>query len=277
MIEGNIIENVWAGAQSGFAVLLTPRNQDGRAPWSVVEDVTLRFNVIRHAGSAINIAGWDDEKSSAQTKRVQISDNLIHDIDNVRWGGSGIFLQIGNSPRDLVVERNTVLQTGTAVSVYGTKNKAPWVVSGFVFRDNLLRHNTYGVKGDGQDVGLGTLSVYFANLLFDRNVLAGGSPSRYPAGNYFPSVAELMASFADPAADDYSLLPGVSFATSGSTGGALGADIARVRAATLGQFAPVLGATASSPGTAPLQAAADVAACRPGHTCTTVPSAHRRN
>ncbi len=238
MIEGNIIENVWAAAQPGFAVLLTPRNQGGKAPWSVVEDVTLRFNVIRHAASAFNIAGWDDEHASAQTRRVQISDNLIYDIDSSRWGGSGIFLQIGNSPRDTVVERNTVVHSGTAVSVYGTSNKAPWVVSGFVFRDNLMRHNTYGVKGDGQDVGLKTMAAYFTNVLFDRNVLAGGSPGRYPAGNYFPSVAEFLAAFTNPAAEDYSLIPGTIFTASGSSGGAIGADIGRVRAATLGTFLP---------------------------------------
>ena len=36
LVEGNLFEHNWAHAQSGFAVLFTPRNQDGRAPWSVV-------------------------------------------------------------------------------------------------------------------------------------------------------------------------------------------------------------------------------------------------
>jgi hypothetical protein len=82
------------------------------------------------------------------------------------------------------------------------------------------------------------MAAYFSNLLFDRNVLAGGSPARYPAGNYFPSVTEFLAAFTNPAAEDYSLIPGTIFTASGSSGGAIGADIGRVRAATLGTFLP---------------------------------------
>ena len=39
LIEGNTIENNWAAAQEGYSILLTPRNQNGTAPWSVVRDV----------------------------------------------------------------------------------------------------------------------------------------------------------------------------------------------------------------------------------------------
>ena len=45
LVEGNLLEHNWPHAQNGFAILFTPRNQDGRAPWSVVEDVTFRNNV----------------------------------------------------------------------------------------------------------------------------------------------------------------------------------------------------------------------------------------
>ena len=41
-VEGNTIENNWAAGQTGYAVVLTPRNQDGGAPWSVVRDVAFR-------------------------------------------------------------------------------------------------------------------------------------------------------------------------------------------------------------------------------------------
>jgi hypothetical protein len=33
-IDGNLIENNWAAAQPGVAIVLTPRNQDGNSPWS---------------------------------------------------------------------------------------------------------------------------------------------------------------------------------------------------------------------------------------------------
>ena len=42
LVEGNMLENNWADGQSGAAVLFTPRNQEGTAPWSAVQDVTFR-------------------------------------------------------------------------------------------------------------------------------------------------------------------------------------------------------------------------------------------
>src|SRR5687767_6156098 len=55
LVEGNVLEYNWAHAQNGFAVLFTVRNQDGRAPWSTIEDVTFVNNVVRHVGGGVNV------------------------------------------------------------------------------------------------------------------------------------------------------------------------------------------------------------------------------
>jgi hypothetical protein len=218
LVEGNVLENVWAAAQTGFAVLFTPRNQNGRAPWSVVEDVTFRYNVIRHAGSAFSISGFDDIRSSDQGRRIAISNNLVYDIDGAAWGGEGRFVQIGNQPRDITVEKNTVFQSGSVVHVYGKP------IEGFVFRNNMARHNKYGIVGDSVGIGNAAIGRYFPGAAIDRNVLAGGNAASYPAGNFFPSVTEYEASFADIAAENFVLLPGSAYRTAATDGGALGAD-----------------------------------------------------
>jgi hypothetical protein len=228
LVEGNVFEHVWVAAQAGFAILFSTRNQDGGAPWSVVEDVTFRYNVIRHAANAINISGYDDGFTSMQGRRYRISHNLVYDIDGRTWGGSGTFLQLGNEPRDVVVDHNTVDHTGHAVTVYGRRNGAPAVVAGFVFRDNLMRHNLYGVKGQSVGVGSPTLDAYFRGFVFAHNVLAGGRASLYPAGNYFPSVEEFVGSFVDAAAANFALLPGHQFRKAASDGTAVGADLSRM-------------------------------------------------
>lgn len=237
LIEGNVFEHVWVAAQSGYAILFTVRNQDGRSPWSVVEDVTFRYNVVRHASNAINITGFDDLHPSAQGRRYRISHNLFYDIGGDTWRGRGHFLQIGNEPRDVTVEHNTVLHTGSVLSVYGTRNGAPAPIDGFVFRNNLMRHNRYGVKGDSLGVGTATLAAYFRSLTFEGNVLAGGKASQYPAGNHFPIVEEFEAAFVDPAAGNFALVPGSAFRNSGSNGRAVGADLARLRATAAGASA----------------------------------------
>jgi hypothetical protein len=162
-----------------------------------------------------------------------------------------VFLQIGNGPRDVVVERNTVVQSGNLITVYGRSNGA---VDGFGFHENLTKHNAYGVIGDGQSPGEGTLSAYFTRLVFDRNVLAGGDASAYPSGNYFPSVAEFDASFTNEAAADFTLVSTSPFAHAASDGTALGADLTQLYAIIGGAAAP-----ASSSG--------GQAVCKAGHVC----------
>jgi hypothetical protein len=233
LVEGNVIENVWEAAQTGIPIVITPRNQDGTAPWSVVEDVTVQFNVIRHAGGVFNISGFDDERPSDQTRRIRIANNLAYDIDYAVWGGSARFVQIGNQPADIAIERNTVIQSGNIISVYGKP------ILGFVLRDNLMRHNTYGVIGDNQSAGNATIQAYFPGGRVERNVMAGGNPAAYPAGNYFPGVAEFDSAFVNVDRDNFTLVPGSSFRTAASDGGAVGADVVTLNAVTSGAASSV--------------------------------------
>jgi hypothetical protein len=243
LVEGNVIENVWGAADVGFAIVITPRNQDGSAPWSVVEDVTFRYNIVRHAGSAINLTGTDDLRASERTRRVQFAHNVFYDIDADRWAGDGRFLQIGHSPTDVVVEHNTVLHSGNVISVYGRP------VEHFVFRENLMRHNAYGIIGDDRQGGHSTINAFFRAPVLQANVLAGGDPAYYPQGNYFPSVAEFMGAFTNVDAGDFTLRSDSPFSRYALDGGPVGADVARVQAAVGGL---VTGRRA---------------VCRSGHSC----------
>jgi hypothetical protein len=183
LVEGNLFEYNWPAAQNGFAILFTVRNQDGKAPWSVVEDVTFTNNVLRHVSSAINILGHDENSTSGQTKRILIRNNLFEDVGGPPWGGSGRFLQLLDGTADIVVEHNTVSQTGDILAV------SPRPHSGFVFRYNVAPHNQYGVGGDNHfGDPMGTLRDFLPGAVFTGNVIAGGDPGRYPKGNVFPAA-----------------------------------------------------------------------------------------
>src|SRR4029077_11395281 len=80
LIEGNTIENNWTGGQQGYSIAFTPRNQSGSAPWSVVKNITVQNNVLRHLAAVFNISGYDDEHSSQQTQNITIRNNLAYDI-----------------------------------------------------------------------------------------------------------------------------------------------------------------------------------------------------
>ena len=60
LVDGNVLEYSWADGQVGFAIMLTPRNQNGGCTWCVVQDVTITSNLIRHAASGIETAPSDN-------------------------------------------------------------------------------------------------------------------------------------------------------------------------------------------------------------------------
>jgi hypothetical protein len=98
------------------------------------------------------------------------------------------------------------MQSGNIISVYGGSRTAPRVVPGFRFASNIVLHNTYGIFGNNIGTGNPAIAVYFPGSVIMGNAIAGGNPALYPAGNVFPTVANLMAQFENPAAGDYRLI-----------------------------------------------------------------------
>jgi hypothetical protein len=228
LVEGNLMEYVWQEAQVGYAILLTPRNQDGKAPWVTVEDVTIRRNLIRHAGGGLQIIGEDSNYRSGSTRRVNVVDNLFYGVDARTWGGTGAFMLIGEGPSDITIAHNTVSQSGNIIMAYGGTKNDPKPIAGFVFRDNVIRHNEYGVHGADRAVGADTLDAYFPDAVFQSNAIAGGDSRRYPKGNTFIGEDDFNAAFLDPAAGDYRLKPASRLRGAASDGRDIGADIGSI-------------------------------------------------
>ena len=222
LVEGNLFETHWQGAQPGYAIVMTPRGERGAAPWAIVEDVTFRGNIVRNVAAVFNFLARDDAGASGPLRRVRIVDNLIYGVDRTVWGGNGTFLQVGEGPGEIAVEHNTILQTGNIVTAYGGTRETPSAADRFVFRDNIALHNANGVIGQGLGIGNDTLTKYFPGATFFRNVLAGGVAARYPADNDFPTVDWLAQQFENPANRDYRLRAGSTLRMSASDNRDLG-------------------------------------------------------
>lgn len=225
-IDGNLFENNWVDAQSGFAILFTVRNQDGTAPWSVTEDIQFTNNIVRHSAGGVNILGQDDLHPSEKTERIEIKNNLFYDIGGTRWGSNGRFLQITDSA-DVSVVNNTVIHTGNIITAYGKPSPA------FVFINNLMPNNEYGVVGDGSQSGKVTIERYLPASVFKKNVIAGGQSAIYPKKNFFPRSLEEVG-FVDLAADNYRLAATSAYKRAGVKGKDVGADIDAIEAARNG-------------------------------------------
>lgn len=225
LIEGNIFERHWAGAQSGYAIVFTPRGERGKAAWAVVEDVTFQSNIVRNIAAGINILGHDDAGPSGLAQRIRIVNNQFYSFDQKRWGGNGHFLLIGGGPMRIVVDHNTIIQSGNVISAYGGSSSNPTPITDFTFTNNLTLHNTNGVHGQGRAIGQDTLGVFFPDGIFARNVLAGGRAARYPAGNEFPDEAQFERQFVDFGRQDYRLVASSPYRAAGTDHKDLGADI----------------------------------------------------
>ncbi|HZH91648.1 MAG TPA: hypothetical protein VEX70_13665, partial [Pyrinomonadaceae bacterium] len=228
VVEGNLFEYSWRDAQVGFAILLTPLDQNGTAPWAVVEDVLITNNIIRHAASGIQIKLY-----VSPARRITIRNNLFEDIDGRKWCGtdcsSGHFLEVEGAEQ-LTVEHNTVLHTGNVLSANGRPS------TGFSFSNNLAAHNAYGIFGSGQLPGTGTLATYFPNAVLSRNVIASANSNYYPANNYYPGQLDDVL-FVSRANGNYRLADNSPYKNAGTDGKDVGCDFAALNAA-MGNTSP---------------------------------------
>jgi GT2 family glycosyltransferase len=192
LIAGNLFEYNWPHAQNGFAILFTVRNQDGDAPWSVVEDVMFRDNIVRHVAAGINILGHDDNQPSRQTSRIAIINNVFADVGG-QWGHGRLF-QLLDGTRDVVIDHNTAFQTGSVL--FGGDHRAH---QGFVFQNNIVLGGSTGISGSNTTQGTPTLVRYFPGAVVRRNLFIGGTQDKFPDDNFFPTgIADVGVAPATP-------------------------------------------------------------------------------
>jgi hypothetical protein len=118
-----------------------------------------------------------------------------------------------------------VMNSGTVILVYGATN------SGLVFTNNIVRHNSYGIIGDNQASGVGTLRTYFPGAVVRRNVIVGADFSVYPGDNFYPTKL-LKVGLSDPENNDYRLKPDSAYKGKATDGKDVGCDLDAVLAAT---------------------------------------------
>jgi hypothetical protein len=185
IVRNNVFERNWIDAQAGSAIVFTPRNQDGHASWSTVEDVLFEYNVVRDTPSHFNILGYDDIYQSGQATRITIRHNLL------LGSGGGRMLTAGNEVGVLVFDHNTYVNPqpseSSAITLYaegsiptlnGTRTPG-YAVNQLTFTNNMTHGNNYGLHSA---TGFGTAALTAMTRSYDwrNNVVAGGWGT-YPA------------------------------------------------------------------------------------------------
>jgi hypothetical protein len=218
VIDGNYFENCWVDAQTGYAIQFTVRNQDGAAPWSVIEEVEFTNNVVKNAGAGINLLGSDNIHPSKRANKLSISNNFFQAI-------SGVFVQISGYP-NVMLRHNSHFQTGNILSFYGEASP------GFVYCDNLTIRDErgYGIKGDASGEGTVALDNFAPQYRVSQNVIVGANKAQYPAQNFFPS-SPAQVGFRNWAAADFRLTANSPFRNAASDRSDPGANFAALQPA----------------------------------------------
>ena len=211
IIDGNVFENCWTDGQTGIPILFTVRNQEGTAPWSILENITFSNNIVRGAEGGLNLLGSDNERPSQRSSGALIANNLFTDI-------RGPFLTLlGFNNVSLI--HNSHFQTGNIMVLSGTPSQH------LVYRDNLTIRdaNGYGVFGDALGEGVVALRKFAPDVVFKNNVLALADGSLYPQENHFPAQIERVG-FVNFAKGDYRLATTSSYKKASSEGQPVGCD-----------------------------------------------------
>lgn len=258
LFEGNVLENVWGGfTQTGFSIVLTPANQGGHCPACRVTDVTIRYNRISHAASALNIANSIGKAQAPSTagERYSIHDLVVDDIDGQKYKGFGNFLTlISNAPpvRAIKIDHVTAFPTRALLAVINSTDR-PKI-------ENFSLTNSFLAAGDAQIIGAGggpsncaqrkddpsaILKNCFADAVFNHNLILG-SEGGWPPGNIVVKndAAAGVRDWRQGHGGDYRLCrekgdaAGCKSASPGahaaSDGKAVGADIDAIESATAG-------------------------------------------
>jgi len=231
-IEGNLFENNWPQAQAGGAFGFTVRTDGGKTPWSVVEDITFRNNIARHAAGGFTITGRDDN-GMGHEKNILIENNLVEDISRQHWGGDGKMFQILQGTDGVVIDHNTMTGDGMAAFILG--GTIPH--TNFVVRNNIMPYGLYGVWSKLPS-GSKPLSGPAPGAVVTKNVFVKDSPgaanaSLLPSGNFFLTSWSGVR-FVNFGGGDLHLAPNSAYCKAGTDGKNLGADLEAIARATAG-------------------------------------------
>ena len=247
-VKGNIFENCWAEDQAGFAVLVTPRNQDNTATWSRTVDITFHYNKLLNVSQGFAIAGHDtDLIITTKTNRLWFNHNLLTVDSLVGPPEDHRMTQMTNGnpspaagPDNVTFTHNTFLILTSEDSHHGFHEMLGVDADALYYQDNIASNGAFGWSGTGTGDGTATLNGHFDNYTFTNNALIEGISGNYTApatGNFFPANVAAV-DFVNYAGGNYRLAstsPHKAGAAQDATDGTdLGADIDAIEAAIAG-------------------------------------------
>lgn len=244
LFSNNVLENCWPMAQTGMAIVAIPRTNNGLQPYSLVQDVTITYNVIRNVGGGINIAGLDDTcppTAGCQTShRVLLQNNLFYEVTTA-MGGPGYVFEIANM-HELTVDHNTtqtvypgtIQPWGQFIVTYPTVNE---IVTNNIFDQNIGGQAVVGPASlfNSSQTGSSNSGNSLSNNLmigqgFDGYLTSSAVTSQwnpYAVATFYATDTDAVG-YNNPAAGNYSLIASSPYKNAGTDGKDLGYNASKI-------------------------------------------------
>jgi hypothetical protein len=244
LVEGNVLENSWGGyTQVGFQILLTPKSQQNQCPDCIVHDVTIRYCVLRHSGSGMQLAAVPSATGGRARGlfNVSIHDVTLEDISAERFEGNGFTFQLssdGTPFDDISIQHVTVPAPDRGLLMIG--GPAGGVIHDISFRDNIFHVGKFQAISTGggprncayqkpspKDI----MDSCWRNYEFSNNVLVEAR-GQWPAGNFLVKDLRAAGVNASSEAESLRLAPSSQYRGKSKDGRDIGADVSAIESAT---------------------------------------------
>lgn len=256
LVDGNIMEYTWGGfSQTGFSIVVTPKNQSNACPSCLVTDVTIRYNTVSHVGAGMQIAnGLSDAGGPPYDgERYSIHDDIFDDMNAVTYVGSGVLAQVSmgdGTPvlQNVLMNHITAFPPSELLNVGDDTTVNP-LMSNVSFTNSIVNAGAYPIWSTGgssncaiKDVPVTTMTACFTNSSLSTNAIIAvpnNSPSTsWPSGNFFPANAAAVqfVNYNNGNGGDYHLQPSSPYKNAGTDGLDLGANVDAVLTAIAGVY-----------------------------------------
>ena len=215
---------MWGGfSQNGFQIVLTPKNQAMKCPMCIVNNVTVRYNEIRHSGAGLTIASApSDAGGLAQgVENISVHDDLFDDVSSTKFaGGSGV-LGLSANPdmlwRDVTINHITSASQNQIFLVTGSINRSP--MTNVALTNSILVIGKYQLAGTGAGaqqncayylaVPLNIFNACWHGYTVSDNIIVGGT-NTWPPNQSFPTLSQVgFVNYNNGNGGDYRLCAGV--------------------------------------------------------------------
>lgn len=194
LLEGNLLEHCWPGAQTGFALLVKCVNDGERLPdgsgawasgtWQRTHNVTIQWNVVRDAAGFLNINNSEGNGPTQGVRGLKVLNNLAYRMNKTYTGGDPRQFLIGNGPSDVTIADNALIFEDYANSfMVAYDDPVQSRIDPLVVARNLLTEGQYGFHPGN----LAGLRQFSPNAIFIDNLIVRRPYCQNPAGMQYPS------------------------------------------------------------------------------------------